>query len=105
MSAADVACYVAKDMGRNRLHVYQEGDIEQARRHSEVFKKLRRFLSEDYYLRTPQPRPLAAWSGWQFHDPKADEGFVQSFRIRSPEPARRLVLQALDPNSRYRVAT
>src|SRR5690606_38532099 len=26
MSAADVACYVAKDHGRNRIHVYEEGD-------------------------------------------------------------------------------
>ena len=26
MSAADVACYVAKDVGRNRIHVYQEGE-------------------------------------------------------------------------------
>jgi diguanylate cyclase (GGDEF)-like protein/PAS domain S-box-containing protein len=26
LSQADVACYVAKDLGRNRIHVYQEGD-------------------------------------------------------------------------------
>jgi len=34
MSAADVACYVAKDLGRNRIHVYQEGDA--AERHEEM---------------------------------------------------------------------
>src|SRR6185503_4059679 len=33
MSAADVACYVAKDLGRNRIHVYEEGDA--AERHQE----------------------------------------------------------------------
>ena len=33
-SAADVACYVAKDLGRNRYHVYEEGDA--AERHQEM---------------------------------------------------------------------
>jgi len=34
LSAADVACYVAKDHGRNRIHVYEEGDA--AERHQEM---------------------------------------------------------------------
>ncbi len=34
MSAADVACYSAKDMGRNRVHVYREG--EAPARHMEM---------------------------------------------------------------------
>ena len=34
MSAADVACYVAKDLGRNRIHIYEEGDA--AERHQEM---------------------------------------------------------------------
>jgi diguanylate cyclase (GGDEF)-like protein len=34
LSAADVACYAAKDLGRNRLHVYQHGDA--AERHAEM---------------------------------------------------------------------
>jgi len=34
LGQADVACYVAKDMGRNRIHVYQEGDA--AERHREM---------------------------------------------------------------------
>jgi diguanylate cyclase (GGDEF)-like protein/PAS domain S-box-containing protein len=34
LSAADVACYVAKDLGRNRIHVYHEGDA--AERHREM---------------------------------------------------------------------
>jgi len=36
MSAADLACYAAKDSGGNRLHVYQSGDQELARRHIEM---------------------------------------------------------------------
>ncbi len=34
LSAADVACYAAKDMGRNRVHVYREGDA--TKRHEEM---------------------------------------------------------------------
>ncbi len=33
---ADAACYVAKDSGRNRLHIYQENDQELAQRHGEM---------------------------------------------------------------------
>ncbi len=36
LSAADIACYAAKDMGRNCVHVYQRTDSESGRRHSEI---------------------------------------------------------------------
>ncbi len=36
LSAADTACYAAKDAGRNRIHVYHEEDAELARRHGEM---------------------------------------------------------------------
>jgi len=36
LSAADVACYVAKESGRNRLHVYQDSDIDLGERHNEM---------------------------------------------------------------------
>ncbi|MCW8831573.1 MAG: EAL domain-containing protein, partial [Gammaproteobacteria bacterium] len=36
MSSADVACYAAKDAGRNRVHVYEESDVVVAQRHGEM---------------------------------------------------------------------
>jgi len=36
MRRADLACYAAKDHGRNRIHIYQDGDQELTRRHGEM---------------------------------------------------------------------
>lgn len=36
LSAADTACFVAKDLGRNRAYVYQPDDIELAKRRNEM---------------------------------------------------------------------
>jgi len=36
LSAADSACYVAKDHGRNRIHIYQPGDRALAQRRGEM---------------------------------------------------------------------
>jgi len=36
LGAADIACYAAKDMGRDRVHVYMDDDSELLRRQSEM---------------------------------------------------------------------
>ena len=36
LSKADMACYAAKDRGRNRVHIYSEGDQEIARRYNDM---------------------------------------------------------------------
>ena len=36
MTAADVACYAAKDAGRNRIHIYKPDDEELTQRHGEM---------------------------------------------------------------------
>ncbi len=55
MSAADVACYVAKDLGRNRIHVYEEGDA--AERHQEMLwvARINRALEEERFELHFQP--------------------------------------------------
>jgi len=38
MSQADVACYTAKDLGRNQVHIYQNEDNKLAQRHTEILR-------------------------------------------------------------------
>jgi diguanylate cyclase (GGDEF)-like protein/PAS domain S-box-containing protein len=51
LAAADMACYVAKDLGRDRVHVYQEGDTGMAKRHGEMqwVSRLRHALLENRF--------------------------------------------------------
>ena len=51
LSAADVACYVAKDRGRNCIHVYQANDRELAKQHSERqwISRIHRALAENSF--------------------------------------------------------
>ena len=51
MSLADMACYAAKDKGRNRIHVWQPDDNELRRRHGEMqwVPRIKRALDEDRF--------------------------------------------------------
>jgi diguanylate cyclase (GGDEF)-like protein/PAS domain S-box-containing protein len=56
-SKADVACYAAKEGGRNRVHVYLEGDGEIIRRHGEMewAGRISKALEEDRFELYCQP--------------------------------------------------
>ena len=51
LSAADQACCLAKEQGRNRLHVYQESDVMLAQRHGEMLwiSRLNEAFAHDYF--------------------------------------------------------
>lgn len=57
LSRADVACHMAKEQGRNRIHCYRNEDLDMLRRHGEIhwISQLRSALEEDrfqlYYQR------------------------------------------------------
>jgi len=54
---ADAACYVAKDMGRNRIHVYHTDDAELAQRHGEMqwVTRLNQAFEKDRFCLYAQP--------------------------------------------------
>jgi diguanylate cyclase (GGDEF)-like protein/PAS domain S-box-containing protein len=63
LSAADAACYAAKDHGRNRIHVYDDADVELARRHGEMrwVTRIQTALEESRFELARQPIvPLSA---------------------------------------------
>ena len=57
LSAADAACYTAKDKGRNRVLVYQIDDIELNQRRSQMLwvTRLKHALDEDRFVLYSQP--------------------------------------------------
>jgi len=57
MSAADIACYAAKDIGGNRIHVFQEDDEALALRQGEMewVSRITHALEEDRFVLYQQP--------------------------------------------------
>jgi EAL domain-containing protein (putative c-di-GMP-specific phosphodiesterase class I) len=57
LTEVDLACYTAKDLGRNRIHLFRHGDADLARRRSEMqwATELRDALDEQRLLLYVQP--------------------------------------------------
>ena len=57
LAAADRACYVAKDQGRNRIHLYRSDDIAVANSHGEIrwVSRIQRALDENRVVICLQP--------------------------------------------------
>jgi len=57
MSAVDLACYSAKEAGRNRIHLYQENENELAQRQSELIwvNRIKEALEKDSFKLYCQP--------------------------------------------------
>jgi diguanylate cyclase (GGDEF)-like protein/PAS domain S-box-containing protein len=55
MSSADVACYVAKDLGRNRIHVYEERDAAERHQEMQWVARINRALEEERFELFFQP--------------------------------------------------
>jgi len=57
LKQADAACYMAKDQGRNRIHVYDTEDIDIALRHGEMqwATRINQALEEDRFCLCAQP--------------------------------------------------
>jgi diguanylate cyclase (GGDEF)-like protein len=71
LSAADSACYVAKDRGRNQIHVTRIDDSAVRVRHTEMLwvERINRALHEDRFRLFKQPiRPLQKRDGPQYHE-------------------------------------
>jgi alpha-galactosidase len=77
---------------------------ERFRRFVARYKQVRRFLNGDFYPLLPQPRSVADWDAWQFHDPDTGAGMVLVFRMRGGPDRLAVRPRALDPARSYRLA-
>jgi diguanylate cyclase (GGDEF)-like protein/PAS domain S-box-containing protein len=71
LSAADSACYVAKDRGRNQIHVTRVDDSAVRVRHTEMrwVERINRALHENRFRLFKQPiRPLQNLEAPQYHE-------------------------------------
>lgn len=57
LSAVDTACYLAKEQGRNRIHIFKPGDKEITRRHGEMelTHRIRSAIKENRFVLWQQP--------------------------------------------------
>ena len=57
LKQADSACYMAKDLGRNRIHVYQQEDAEIALRYGQMqwVSRINQALEDDRFILYAQP--------------------------------------------------
>jgi diguanylate cyclase (GGDEF)-like protein/PAS domain S-box-containing protein len=84
MSMADIACYTAKDLGRNRIHVFVGGEMEYMVRHGEMqwISHIKKALQENSFLLYSQKiSPVAPESNLQEHEEilvrmKGDDGQI-----------------------------
>jgi diguanylate cyclase (GGDEF)-like protein/PAS domain S-box-containing protein len=69
MSAADIACYAAKDAGRNRIHVYEPGGVSDRHREMHWVSRVTRAADDKRLELFFQPIvPLASAGGRAFYE-------------------------------------
>jgi len=74
MSAADVACYSAKDLGRNKVHLYQDGDASMRHREMQWVSRITSAVEEDRLELYFQPIVAIGNEGNEGNEGNADGG-------------------------------
>ncbi|MGF1512177.1 MAG: EAL domain-containing protein [Elainellaceae cyanobacterium] len=69
LGAADVACYAAKERGRNRLYIYRADDQELSEQRSQQqwISRIQQALDNHQFRLYQQPIALASWDGGAMH--------------------------------------
>ena len=88
MSAADVACYSAKDLGRNRVQLYKPDDVPERHREMHWVSKLTRACDESRFELFYQPIVPIGASAARARTLRADAAPAR--RVRRPGDAGRI---------------
>ena len=69
------------------------------------YKEVRHLLNKDYYPLFPQTTDTTVWSGWEFYDPEAKEGYFTILRpVESSVESYALRLGGVELGEMYRVS-
>jgi EAL domain-containing protein (putative c-di-GMP-specific phosphodiesterase class I) len=101
MSAADVACYAAKDLGRNRVQLYKPDDVPERHREMHWVSKLARACDESRFELFYQPIvPIGAAGREREHE---REHFELMLRLRDESGALVTPAEFIPAAERYNV--
>jgi diguanylate cyclase (GGDEF)-like protein len=103
MSAADVACYSAKDLGRNRVQLYKPDDVPERHREMHWVSKLARACDESRFELYYQPIvPIVPLVGATAHEHER-EHFELMLRLRDESGALVTPAEFIPAAERYNV--
>ncbi len=79
-----------------------ENDFAWAKRMTDEYRRLRKYMSCDFYNLASRVFDTTSWAVWQYHDPSSNSGIVMAFRrSESPFPTSEITLRGLCENVEY----
>ena len=88
-----------------RFSLTDPDTAEAVQRTVAIYRKLRPYMTGDFYPLFPHSDSEEVWSGYQFHRPDLKAGVAIVFRREKSKDAKMTVLlRALDPKRRYAVS-
>ena len=79
-----------------------EDDFLWAKKVTDEYRRIRKYMSCDFYNHASRVLDDTAWTVWQYHDPETDSGIVMAFRrTNSPFESMTVELKGINKDRVY----